>query len=171
MTQRQQLSSAYQILTEITDYTNTMFFLNTDDKVLYQYKRKLQKEMEWILLKNQIIPVMSGAFLFLLTRRLASKSKFDFQYFLVPYLYLNYGTYLSSGRQLYEMGYPAHPFIVEQRTKVLNRVCFKYPQILKNEIEYLHTKIHDLHEEASDEELVKSRYEKVFQTGEISTDY
>ena len=39
------------------------------------------------------------------------------------------------------MGYPAHPWIVEKRTNVVNRTCFCYPQILKNEIEYLHMKL------------------------------
>lgn len=72
--------------------------------------------MEWILLNRQVMPILSGFALYFITRRLASKSKFDFQYFLVPYFYLNYGTFLNNGRVLYEIGYPAHPYIIEQRT-------------------------------------------------------
>jgi len=67
--------------------------------------------MQWIMLQNQIIPVISGFLLYGLTRRLKAYSGSDVFYFAIPYLYINYGTFVIEQRKLYEMGYPAHPFI------------------------------------------------------------
>lgn len=76
---------------------------------------------------------------------------------------------------MFEIGYPAHPFIVNKRIEVINRSCFKYPQIIKNEIEFLHRKVHGLPEQAeescTDEQLQDSRYEKEFKTGVVNSDY
>ena len=62
-------------------------------------------------------------------------------YFFVPYMFLNYGMFLEQQHTLFEVGYPAHPFIIQKRSEVINSVCYYYPAILKNEIEYLHTKV------------------------------
>jgi len=69
------------------------------------------------------------------------------------------------------MGYPAHPVIQKMRTDVCNRTCFTYPQIVKNEIEYLHAKINQFPEDPSDELMLSTRYEKEFRTGSVSSDY
>ena len=60
---------------------------------------------------------------------------------MIPYFYANFSIALGEMKQLYEKGYPAHPVIVEARTNVINKACFSYPQIVKNEIEYLHIKL------------------------------
>ena len=117
------------------------------------------------------MPVISGLLLYGLTRRLKAYSGSDVFYFAIPYLYINYGTFVIEQRKLYEMGYPAHPFIQQQRTDVLNKTCFKYPQIVKNEIEYLHTKVNTSFEDATDEYLQQTRFERVFTTGKITSDY
>ena len=58
------------------------------------------------------------------------------------------------------------------RTDILNKTCFKYPQIVKNEIEYLHCKLHlNFDENTSDEYLKQTRFEKEFMTGRVSNDY
>jgi len=57
------------------------------------------------------LPVISGLLLYGLTRRLKAYSGSDVFYFARPYLYINYGTFVIEQRKLYEMGYPAHPFI------------------------------------------------------------
>jgi hypothetical protein len=82
-----------------------------------------------------------GSLLYLLTRSLKRKQSSDIQYFLFPWTYTNYSIYLGENKKLFEKGFPAHPFIQECRTNVINKSCFSYPQIVKNEIEYLHTKL------------------------------
>ena len=94
---------------------------------------------------KQWIPVLLGFGLFRLTRRLKKASPTDIGYFVVPYLYQNYGMYILLQKDLFEMGYPAHPYIIEQRMKMINKTCFSYPAIVKNEIEYLPAKLSDQH--------------------------
>jgi len=63
------------------------------------------------MLGKQVLPTLSGFFMYGLTRRLKTKSSSDFFYFLLPYLYVNYGVFMIEQRKLYELGYPAHPLI------------------------------------------------------------
>ena len=68
-----------------------------------------------------------------------SKATFDpFFYFMIPYFFANYFVFLERQHKLFELGYPAHPYIFRQRTDVVNNIAFHYPGTLKNEIEYLH---------------------------------
>jgi hypothetical protein len=60
------------------------------------------------------------------------------------------------------MGYPAHPKIAQMRTKVLSNICFVYPRALKNEIEYLHMKIHGFKDDENP--APETRYERTFST-------
>ena len=45
---------------------------------------------------------------------------------------------------------------------MINNICYYYPQILKNEIEYLHRKIYPKLDAKDAEEHVKTRYEREF---------
>ena len=99
------------MLKEVGGYSLRMLLLNTDDEVLYCYKRKLQRHIQWIMLGQQILPILSGLAVYGLTRRLKTKSGSDFFYALIPYCYVNYGIFMIQQRKLYELGYPAHPFI------------------------------------------------------------
>ena len=65
------------------------------DEILYGYKRKLQKDIEWRLLTSQLLPVLFGGFLFALTRRLKKKSATDFLYFFSGWLFINYGMFVE----------------------------------------------------------------------------
>jgi len=51
----------------------------------------------------------------------------------------------------------------------------KFPSIVKHEIEYLHRKVHELPlkaaETCDDKTLQETRYEKVFHTGVVNSDY
>ena len=127
--------------------------------------------------------------MFKLTRRLKKSSGTDMLYFLAPYLYANYGIFCVEQRTIFEMGYPAHPYVIEKRMSVVNKTCFSYPQIIKNEIEYMHTKLSDHHrvlaeakadmgeekekkkegQEVADDTILK--FERVFTIGEVSSDY
>jgi len=120
------------------------------------------------------MPVLSGLFLYGLTRRLKTYTPFDVMYFAVPYAYVNYGTFMVMQKHLYECGYPAHPLIQQMRTEVINKTCYKYPQIVKNEIEYIHAKLHNFEEEksdATDSDTIDTKYEREFRTGHVTTDY
>lgn len=90
---------------------------------------------------------MVGAFFYILTRRLKAKGALDGMYFMVPYMFANYSIFIERQHKLFELGYPAHPYIFQKRTKVVNSICYYYPGILKNEIEYLHAKIHGFKED------------------------
>lgn len=75
---------------------------------------------------------------------------------------------------MWQIGYPAHPYIQLKRTQIINQACYKYPPILKNEVEYLHRKINDLPldpEAMTDEQLLATRFEKSFQIGQVTADY
>lgn len=86
----------------------------------------------------QFMPVLSGWGLFKLTRRLKHKSPTDAMYFIAAFIFVNYGLFVSEQHKLFEVGYPAHPYILERRSEAINSICYYYPQILKNEIEFLH---------------------------------
>ena len=42
---------------------------------------------------------------------------------------------------MFEIGYPAHPVVIEQRRRVINECCFYAPVMIKNEVEYMHGKL------------------------------
>jgi hypothetical protein len=48
---------------------------------------------------------------------------------------------LYYSKQAFELGYPAHPKIIEKRRACVNKCCFFAPIMIKNEIEYMHSKI------------------------------
>ena len=70
--------------------------------------------------------------------------------------------FVEQQHKLFEIGYPAHPFIFEKRSQVINNICYYHPQILKNEIEYLHRKIYPKQDEKDALEHLKTRYEREF---------
>jgi hypothetical protein len=63
------------------------------------------------MLTNQLPPVLFGWFLFALTRRLKQKAASDAMYFITGYIFINYGIFVEQQHKLFEIGYPAHPFI------------------------------------------------------------
>jgi len=162
MQSRLAVNSKRRVFKEIGQYSLRMTLIRADDDILYEYRRKLQRQIQWALLCNQVMPVLGGAFFFYLTRYLKGKNDSDFMYFIIPYLYLNYGVFMGHQKELFEKGYPAHPKVHEFRTKVLSNVCFNYPRILKNEIEYLHYKIHGFKDDETADP--STRYERTFST-------
>ena len=90
------------------------------------------------------------------------KSSTDPLYFVCGWAFINYGMFVEQQHKLFEIGYPAHPFIFEKRSQVINNICYYHPQILKNEIEYLHRKIYPKQDEKDASEHLKTRYEREF---------
>ena len=62
-------------------------------------------------------------------------------YFITGYTYVNYGLFVDQQHHLFELAYPAHPLILQRRGETINSICYFYPPILRNEIEYLHQKV------------------------------
>ena len=124
---------------------------------------------------KQALPVGLGVALFKLTRYLKKSSGMDSLYFVVPFLYANYGIFIVEQKGLFEMGYPAHPYVLKHRMHCINKTCFSYPQIVKNEIEYLHSKLIEnhrkVHGEDDEEEGPPLKFERVFTIGEVTSDY
>ena len=76
---------------------------------------------------------------------------------------------MNYSKPAFELGYPAHPKIIEKRRVCVNKCCFFAPIMLKNEIEYMHAKIagikseDDLHERLiQNNEDNSTKYEKLF---------
>jgi hypothetical protein len=90
--QREQMRTKGDVVKETGTYSIRFLFLRVPagDEILFNYKRKLQKEIQWRLLTNQTHPVIFGAFLFLLTRRLKQKSATDALYFITGWAFISY---------------------------------------------------------------------------------
>jgi hypothetical protein len=91
------MNTKSDVIKETGKYSIRFLFLRVPpgDEILYKYKRKLQKEIQWRLLTNQMPPVLFGAFLFFLTRRLKKKSATDALYFIFGYGFINYGLFIE----------------------------------------------------------------------------
>ena len=116
------------------------------------------------MLVMQPHPLATGLLLYGLTRRLKKYSQYDILYFAVPYIFMQNGLFNVNSKAIVESGYPAHPWIVERRTKLLSDTCYLYPAILKNEIEYLHSKLIQ-NDPKSDHKI-----EREFRTGAVTLD-
>ena len=70
---------------------------------------------------------------------------------------------------VFEIGYPAHPEVLERRRKAINQCCFFAPSIVKNEIEYMHAKIEGVSIEDEEAQMQEGqfKYEKEFTTGDL----
>ena len=95
--QREQMRNKGDVVKETGTYSIRFLFLRVPagDEILFNYKRKLQKEIQWRLLNNQIPPVLFGAFLFFLTRRLKKKAATDALYFISGWGFVNYGLFVE----------------------------------------------------------------------------
>jgi len=101
MAERMNVAANQNILKEIGGYGMRLLLLNTDDPVLYTYKRKVQREIQWIMLYKQLVPVLSGAFLYAVTRRLKARTGSDFLYAFVPYMYVNWGIFCLEQKKIF----------------------------------------------------------------------
>lgn len=162
--QREENRGIQAAIHDMGRYATTFLYLKTDDEVLYEYKRKLQKKIQRLVVNNQPFAILTGAATLGLCRLLQAKRPLDGLYFLIPWVYVTYSSMLTNCPKLFELSYPAHPFVMEKRSETLNKMCFYYPTALKNDIEYLHAKIHDLSLDA-ETNLVKdtgdNKYERM----------
>jgi hypothetical protein len=86
------------------------------------------------------------------------------------FAFVTYGVFLTYGTRLFEVGYPPHPLVLEKRLEAVNIIGFYYPDVLKNEIEFLSKKIREIklsNNLIKDNESV--RYEKEFHTGSVNS--
>jgi hypothetical protein len=115
--------------------------------------------------------VLFGAGILALTRNFKKKGALDMPlYFGIPFMYWVYTKKTTYMSKLFEVAYPPHPLIIEKRRNVINKCCFFAPSMIKNEIEYMHSKIEGIN---SEKDLIdkiensENKYEKEFETGNI----
>ena len=94
-------------------------------------------------------------------------------FFVSPIIMMMYNSKCCYMPRLWEVGYPAHPVILEQRRKAVNKCCFFAPQMIKHEIEYMHAKIDGINSKEDLISKVESKdtsnsIEKVFKTGQVA---
>ena len=77
-------------------------------------------------------------------------------YIMAPFAVWMNVKYKCFMRSVFELGYPAHPDIIEKRRKFVNESCFFAPSTLKNEIEYMHSKIDGVKSEDDLAEKIKA---------------
>ena len=90
-----------------------------------------------------------GTIIYCLTTKLRKKSDIDVFYFALPYLYFNVGNFLTETKQIFEKGFPPNQTILKMRQNVIRTSAYDYPAIIKNEIEYLHFKLHGFDQDES----------------------
>lgn len=93
--QRDFQRSKSDIIKETGKYSIRFMFLKTDDEILYKYKRKLQKEIQWKIAWNQFMPAFFSTCIYMIVRRLKQKAPSDVGYFFGPYMYVNYGIFID----------------------------------------------------------------------------
>ena len=152
--QRSEKQHGKVIYNAINDYIDTFLTGSTADEVLHKYQRRMQRELQWTVLKAQPLALGISAGCYIFTRSMKSYRQGHFIYYIMPYLTMTFFFVNSKKTSLFEIGYPAHPKVLEARQKAVNRSCFGHPKLLKNEIEYLHQKIHDFPEEPDNDLLV-----------------
>lgn len=156
-----------KVIYETTRYSKEMMGLATDDTIVKQYQNKMKRRVQWEVLIHQHYPILFGLFVYGVTRRLKAYRESDKMYFAVPWAFLTWACYGLESKNAFQEGYPAHPVIIQHRTNLINQTCFTYPQILKNEIEYLQLKLQQNREDTDD----VHKFEKEFRTGFVSSDY
>eukprot|EP00347_Sterkiella_histriomuscorum_P024425 403331161 len=177
MIERDQQRQASAVIQVIGKYTMKFLFLKTDDEVLYEYKRKLQKKMQWMMLQVQPFCAGVGLVIYGTLRLIKSKGSLDGMVFLTYYFYSNFCYFSDLHNKLFEIAYPAHPFIFDRRSEVVSRISYFFPTCLRNEIEYLHARIHDLpidleaREELLKQDTSDNKYEREFAVGKGKNKY
>mmetsp|Transcript_23101 Transcript_23101/g.35777 ORF Transcript_23101/g.35777 Transcript_23101/m.35777 type:complete len:151 (+) Transcript_23101:274-726(+) len=143
-------------------------WMGTDDEAVFKYQRRMWKEL-WKEYMNQA-PIFGalGYGIIRLVRRLKKASPLDVPiyggFMLVAMLS---GGFHMAGAQIFEIGFPPHPAVIESRRKCINECCFYSPGMLKNEIEYIHSKLSQ-HADSNDVDLDSVRFEKTFETGNLA---
>jgi hypothetical protein len=176
--QRQQNRNQVQVLRSLKEYGSFFFHLQTDDSVLFEYQRKIRVELQKDLLKRSLFGVATGLALYQGAGRLRKHGTLALPlYFMMPVAAWLVVRYHAFQKRIFEIGYPAHPLIVERRRKCVNETCFFAPSVLKHEIEFLHSKIdgikteQDLAErllsEKRGESANEARFEREFNTAQL----
>ena len=92
----------------------------------------------------QFVPagLLLGYAVLRLARYLKKSGPMDYAIYLgLPAMGVVYMCQKLSCSHLFSIGYPAHPYILEQRRRVINKACFFAPFMMKNEIEFMHKKL------------------------------
>lgn len=149
---RHQSRNSLEVLQSLNAYGSFFLYMHTDDDILFAYQRRIWKELQWNVFSGAPVG-LTFAYAALRCVRLFKKSGgFDIPiYFGMPLLYWVYSKSHIYQQKIFEIGFPAHPLIVEKRRKCINSCCFFAPSMIKNEIEFMHAKIDGI---KTDEDLL-----------------
>lgn len=173
MALRHQNRNSFEVNLNLNEYGDYFLFLNTDDQVLYKYQRRLWTDLQWSILSGLPVGCIFGLMCLKTVGLFKKRSTLDIPlYFMLPVSYWIWCKKRTHANKLFEHGYPAHPTILEKRRKTINQCCFFAPQMVKNEIEYMHAKIDGI---SSEEDLISkvesndtsNTIEKTFKTGQV----
>lgn len=148
-------------------------WLNTDDDVLYKYQRRLYTDLQWSIISGLPIGCLFATFCLKFVGLFKKRATLDIpMYFCIPLTYWVWTKKCTHMNKLFEVGYPAHPTILEKRRKCINQCCFFAPSMVKNEIEYMHAKIDGV---STEEDLLakvesndmSNTLERSFKTGQV----
>ena len=107
------------------------------DTILYNYRRKLQREMQWVIISNLHVPLLCSTVLYYITRHIKSGHLSAITSSAWLSLFLIYSMHLTSWRYPFELAYPAHPLILDKRKETIDQWSYFDPKIIKYELEYL----------------------------------
>lgn len=112
-------------------------FCPKNDPLIYQYRTKISKAIQWEVIKTQPLSMLCGLGMYRMVSSLKGKKLTPFVNGFLVWVYTSYSQYYSNGHTTWERGFPAHPYISQKRLEVMRKVGFYNPSMMKYEIEYL----------------------------------
>lgn len=128
MAERHQSRTQGEIGEILRGYYDKMLRLNSKDDVLYDYQKKLMWCANVGLLAGSAVGLVFG-YLFLRAARMLKKTgPMDIPIYCgIPMAFFLWTGKASSAPRGFSVGFPAHPYILEQRRRVINQSCFYAP--------------------------------------------
>ena len=121
LSKRMQSVSGSQFLQSLRSYNTKMLVMSAEDEVLYKYQQKLKVQMQFHLMLRLPMAILLSYVCFRSIRLFKKASQYDFPiYFMAPFAFYINSLYFSRSKNQFEIGYPAHPKIIDERRKVIN---------------------------------------------------
>jgi len=142
MTQRNQHMSAFRVHKDVNDYSSQICGMKSTDDTIYLYKKKVIAALQFGVL-FRLPPTIFWSYLIAKgVRNMKKHGPMDFPIYMgIPMLVFLWFDKFECSLKAFEIGFPAHPQIIEKRRKIINSCCFFAPSMVKYDIEYMHKKI------------------------------
>lgn len=113
-----------------------------NDPDLYDYRRRIKSELQYLQLRNLPYPIIMFGIVYGLIRTVKSGRLSAIICAAGTSLFSIHSIYNMSGNFAFELSYPAHPLVKEQREEAIKYWWYHDPNIIKYELEYLGKKVH-----------------------------